>query len=587
MSLLQLRKTLHWAGLIVVLAAGPVMPASAGAGLFAHLFPGHGTAMQNALDAGKAGQVAFFDFAAMKTFYAARDGRPVWTGDDAGLRRADAVWNYLERTWVHGLNPAQYHVTEIGALLRVNDPAQKARLELLLTDAVMHYGHDISGLRLRPSAVGQDPKYWRQPLAGQVVMQNVAASNAPALTLAAMAPQDATYRQLQAELIRLASQAARGRYDRPLDFGPGPAVPGHRYGAVNRLRQRLGIAFKGRKGHDDLYDPQLARAVMALQKENGIKPNGVINQKTLALLNRSPRPRMEQIVANMERMRWMDQQRPDRYVLVNIPQQMLWAVDKGKVAMQMAVVVGSTDRPTKAFKTDITGIRFNPHWTVPLSIKMKDFLPILRDDPTILARKGIALYKINGGKRVYLDAASVDWKKVSAADMTKMHMVQGSGDDNSLGLIRVLMPNDYNIYLHDTNHRDLFVKNERFFSSGCIRLSDPVAMARFVLADRKLWTDNDMQKIVTAGDQKDIMISRPLPIYITYITIWPEKGGRLVFGNDIYGRDRQLIDAMDAAHAYWLPVPKPQKTALLNGKPRKTAASGGRGRSDAQVAFAD
>jgi murein L,D-transpeptidase YcbB/YkuD len=309
-----------------------------------------------------------------------------------------------------------------------------------------------------------------------------------------------------------------------------------------------------------------------------MNPDGIIGPKTLALLNQPPRARMEQIVANMERMRWMDQERPDRYVLVNIPQQMLWAVDKGRVAMQMAVVVGQVDRPTKAFKTQITGVRFNPHWTVPQSIKMKDFLPSLQEDRTVLARKGIDLYRIEDGQRVYIDPAGVDWSQVSASDMSRFHMVQASGDGNSLGLIRVLMPNDYDIYLHDTNHRDLFAKNERFFSSGCIRLSDPVSMARFVLADTKLWRDEDMQQVVARGTQKDVMIAHPLQIYITYLTVWPGQGGRLTFGNDIYGQDRQLIGAMDAAHAYWLPIPKAQKTAAAarKGASQMAAATDGR-----------
>jgi murein L,D-transpeptidase YcbB/YkuD len=553
--------------MIAAIAAGPARPVFAGESLITGFIMGmeQKADLQKALAAGKTGQISFFDTGSIKNFYGQRDGKPFWTGDAIGIRRAEAVWAYLERAWTQGLNPAQYNVTEIGRLLKSSDPNQAVHLELLLTDAVMRYGHDISGMRLRPAAIGQDPKYWRRPLKGLAVMDGVAASDDPARHLASMAPQDATYRKLQAELTRLAVNAWRHNDFTPLDFGRGAARPGHAYKDMDRLRERLGVAYAGLEPERNIYDTRTADAVKNFQEQRGINPDGIIGPKTLALLNQPPRARMEQIVANMERMRWMDQQRPDRYVLVNIPQQMLWAVDKGHVAVQMAVVVGQVSRPTKAFKTQITGIRFNPHWTVPLSIKMKDFLPSLQEDPTVLARKGIDLYRIEDGQRVYIDPASVDWTEMSAADMSKFHMVQGSGDDNALGLIRVLMPNDYDIYLHDTNHRDLFAKNERFFSSGCIRLSDPVSMARFVLADRKVWSDDDMQQMIAKGAQKDIMIDHPLQIYITYLTIWPGPGGHLKFGNDIYGQDRQLIGAMDAAHAYWLPVPKLRKTASIKG----------------------
>ncbi len=506
------------------------------------------------------------DIVALKAFYEAHNYAPQWTGNNSKLAETKKVEQILQRSWSHGLNPLHYHINEIADLLKANNPNQSDRLEILVSDAVMRYGHDINGMRLNPNAIRQDAKYWRPSLAYQGALEVIAKSDDPSGAMEAMAPQDALYKKLRAELIALA-RAEAGESTKPLDFGGQKLIPGHSYEGISALRERLKVEQGDAPA--DLYDPALADAVKSFQKARGMKADGIIGAKTLDMMNRSSQSRMRQIVVNMERLRWMDQAKPDRYVLVNIPSQMLWAVDGGKVAMQMPVVVGKVDRPTKAFRTEITGIRFNPRWTVPQSIKMKDFLPILKEDPGILAEKNINLYKIVDGKRVMLDPAQVDWQNVSAAEMNRLHMVQVPGDHNSLGLIRVLMPNDYDIYLHDTNHRELFSQSERFLSSGCIRLSDPVSMARFVLAHENGWDDARMQKMVAKGNQTDVSIGQRLPIYIVYLTAWLDDTGNIVYGQDIYGQDNIILNIMDKNESFWLPGNSTEKAELA---PKKSNA---------------
>lgn len=506
------------------------------------------------------------DIAALKTFYEDHNYAPQWTGNKSKLADAKKIERVLQQSWSHGLNPLHYHINEIGDLLKENNPDKADRLEILVSDAVMRYGHDINGMRLNPNAIRQDPKYWRPSLAYKGALEVIAKSDDPSGTMESMAPQDALYKKLRAELIALA-RAEAGESAKPLNFGGQKLIPGRSYEGISALRERLKVEQGDAPA--DLYDPVLADAVRAFQKARGMKVDGIIGAKTLELMNRSSQSRMRQIVVNMERLRWMDQAKPDRYVLVNIPSQMLWAVDKGKVAMQMPVVVGKPDRPTKAFRTNITGIRFNPRWTVPQSIKMKDFLPILKEYPGILAEKNINLYKIIDGKRVMLDPMKIDWQKVSAAEMNRMHMVQAPGDHNSLGLIRVLMPNEYDIYLHDTNHRELFSQSERFLSSGCIRLSDPVSMAYFVLAHENGWDNARMQKMVAKGNQTDISIGQKLPIYIVYLTAWLDDGGNIVYGQDIYGQDSIVLNIMDKNESFWLPGSSKEKAEFA---PKKSNA---------------
>lgn len=513
------------------------------------------SALSAGLEAGAVDTLAFFDTQAMRDFYAAREGRTLWI-DSRGSdhRAAKAVLASLEQAWTHGLNPAQYHVAEIRGLIAARQPIDKANLELLVTDAAVRYARDLNGFRLPAAAIGQNPAFWRVQAAAGDILTKLGGSDNPAGMLERFAPQDALYQKLREELAILSTSPDRSFEEfLPISTGNQLLRPGATAKAVINLRGRLGIAHDPAAGAEMKYDDTLAAAVMDFQRAHGLYADGVIGPQTLEALNRGVTARMEQVIANMERLRWLEDEKPDRYILVNIPAAMLWAVENNQVAFEMPVIVGRPQRQTASFVTEISGVRFNPKWTVPPTIKSKDFLPKLVEDPYYLIDKGIEVYQIVDGERYTIDSSEVDWAEVTREELRSMRMVQAAGDNNALGRFRVLMDNPYDIYLHDTNAPEYFKKPDRAASSGCIRLSEPEKVAEFILGPNQNWSTERMTRIVESGRTTEVSAEQKIPVYILYQTIWTDAEGELVYGPDIYKQDRRIIAAMDAGKHLHIP----------------------------------
>ncbi|MCB9991299.1 MAG: L,D-transpeptidase family protein [Rhodospirillales bacterium] len=528
-------------------------------------------AFQSGLDAGDVknglAEIGFDSTAALDALYTSRNYHPIWV-DGRDLSQAEEALGVFESSWTHGLNPQQYHVREIRSLIEQPVVDEKAKLELLLSDAAIRYGRDLSGMRFDPARINQKSEYWRTPLTAEQVAQKFEGRGNPVDTLKSLEPNTKLYRALQEELVRLTKEQNVYDHVLPMNFGGDHHFkPGERHKGVAALRTRLSV--DGKEGADpSLYDDDTASAVMAFQRDHNLKIDGIIGPQTLALLNRGKKEQMEQIVANLERLRWLDQDRPDRYILVNIPQQLLWAIDGGKVAHEMKVVVGQPSRKTMEFKAEVTGVRFNPKWTVPLRLKMEDFLPKLREDPSYLAQKGIEVIKGYGDNAVTFDPEAIDWNTVTRRDMNEVRFVQSSGNHNALGRIRVLMPNVYNIYMHDTNHRELFGREQRALSSGCVRLSEPEKIADFILGHNENWSEERRSSLISAGRTVEVMADKPFPVYIIYQSIWQDDQGRLVFGPDVYKRDKALISVLANIDGYSLPeTPKIRRADASGDEP--------------------
>ncbi len=506
------------------------------------------------LMSGIPGAEKFYKPQEMVSFYSNPSMTPIWVrGTGSFQPRIEGVLKILEESWTHGLNPDKYRLEEIKALSKRLNASNKMQLDMLITDAVLRYVHDLTGMR--GSSPGEKQiKYWRQPLETAQVLKLVSGSGDPVAQIRNLEPGYALYDKLREELIRLASMPASASKPSAIR---GNLKPGSHYAQIPAIRAKIGLPAAS--ANDQFYDDRLGTAVMGLQKSYGLEADGVIGPKTIELINITNEDKIWQIIANMERLRWIDQSRPDRYVLVNIPSANLWAVDDGEVKLEMPVIVGKTARPTYSFKTEITGIRFNPNWTVPPTIKSKDFLPLLQQNPNALNEKGIRL--VANGRTI--DPNAVDWNTISSRQLHSLSMVQNPGDDNPLGKVRVIMENPYNIYLHDTNHRDLFEQSERNLSSGCIRLSQPQKLADFILSHNGGWDEEKTAKAIESGRMRDIQVDQPIPVFITYQTIWLDTDGRLVYGRDVYGQDKKLADMLKKANDARLPqVPENAEISL-------------------------
>ena len=283
----------------------------------------------------------------------------------------------------------------------------------------------------------------------------------------------------------------------------------------------------------------LQAAVKRFQSYNGQTPDGVVGESTRTALNVSAAERVNQIVANMERWRWLPDDLGERHVIVNIPGYSLKALDKGEVALRMPVIVGSVERPTPVFSHRITHLVFNPTWTIPPTVARNDILPKLLRNPAYLKEHDIKLFDSWAPGARPIDSRSVNWRDVGSR-ITRYRMRQDPGPKNSLGRIKYMFPNDFDVYLHDTPARDKFAQVERGLSSGCVRVGDPAALTAFLMEGMDDWPVERRTQVLDAGETKTVWLRQSVPVHLTYQTVYFDEAGKIHFLEDIYGRDDRL-----------------------------------------------
>jgi murein L,D-transpeptidase YcbB/YkuD len=285
-----------------------------------------------------------------------------------------------------------------------------------------------------------------------------------------------------------------------------------------------------------VYDERLAGAVAAFQARHGIVVDSILGGETLESLNVPATYRAGQLAANLERYRWLPRSLGERYILVNVPAFRLEAIDSGKKVLEMRVVVGAEykDRATPVFADSMAYVVFRPYWNVTRDIAMKEILPKVWSEPGYLAKHD---YEVVRGQAD--DAPPADPSILSAAGIQsgRVRIRQRPGDENSLGYAKFIFPNDFNIYLHDTPQRDLFAKDVRAYSHGCIRVERPAELAQLVLGWDAAAVDSAMHR---GKDNARVKLAHKLPVFIVYLTTYI-RDGELYFGNDLYNRDDALV----------------------------------------------
>ncbi|MGB0840568.1 MAG: L,D-transpeptidase family protein, partial [Chitinophagales bacterium] len=250
--------------------------------------------------------------------------------------------------------------------------------------------------------------------------------------------------------------------------------------------------------------------------------------------------RIDQIKMNMERWRWLPQSLGSRYVLVNIPAYWLYVYEPNEViGLEKKVMVGKTYHKTPVFNDLMQYIEFNPYWTVPYSIASREILPKLKRNPGYLAAKDMRLFQ--GSKSV--NPYNVDWSSVYRSNF-KYKIRQNPGPKNALGTMKFMFPNLYNVYVHDTPSKSLFVESQRAYSHGCVRLEKPIEFAEYLLKDNKNYTLNKIEKVLDKGKNKRVNLEEALPIYILYFTVWADEEGNPRFMHDIYGKDAEVLQML-------------------------------------------
>jgi L,D-transpeptidase YcbB len=453
--------------------------------------------------------------AALDAFYAKRNYAPIWTTDGKANDRALAAINYLAHVDADGLNPADYVVPDVASM---TDPASLAEGELQLSAAVVAYAHHAQVGRVHWTRVGGDIFYDVKASAPAEVLSNLAGTGDVAAALAAYEPQTAGYLALKAKLAELrggSSSALPGK----IPAGAAPKV-GAQDPRVPLVRQRLGVT-----GDPEVFDNTLSEAVKKFQADNNLKASGLLDAATIEALNgRHPTPTrlVDLILTNMERWRWMPHDLGKTYVMVNLTEYMVYVTHNDRQVWSTRIVDGKPETPTPIMSVEMKSITINPTWNIPDTIAAKEYVPLMRQDPTILQRMGLTVtYNQNG----------------------TIHISQPPGPQNALGQLRFNLPNKFLVYQHDSNEKYLFSKPVRDTSHGCMRIENPVKYAEVLLSiarPREGYTEGRIRGLF-GNQEREIGLPTYIPVHVTYQTAFVDKDGRLQTRDDIYGRDRALL----------------------------------------------
>jgi murein L,D-transpeptidase YcbB/YkuD len=484
--------------------------------------------------------VAASEDQAIADWYRTHGYRTLWTGAEDAARR-QALFTALATAGDHGLPVARYDANALlSALLSARTEGDRGRAEIALTRAYLAWAHDLTSGAIAPGKV--DPGILREiAVIDPAVLLSRIATGDPQVVLHWLEPKSPAYLNLMKAKIRLEADIARGGWGAPVPaetLSPEDTGP-----AVVALRDRL--VRMGYLAHSatGAYDRKVEAAVVDFQLNHGLTADGIVNDSTLAELNKGPEERLKSVIVALERERWMDYDRSARHIWVNLPDFTAKIVDHGRTVFETRVVIGKNvpDQRSPEFSDVMEHMVINPSWGVPRSIIVKEYLPLLQANPNAVSH----LQVIDGRGRV-VPRGAVNFAAYNARNFP-FALRQPPSDDNALGLVKFMFPNPYNIYLHDTPSKSLFAKEVRAYSHGCIRVADPFDLAHALLSVQSADAEAEFDARLKTGDETTVRLLSGVPVHLVYFTAYPGAKGRISYRRDIYGRDAALFDALSAA----------------------------------------
>ncbi len=507
----------------------------------------------------------------LQGFYGKHGYQPVWSNARGPRQQAGELIQAIPPLAGDGLDIRRYQPERLRALLQevketksFDDPEAQRRLvdlDVELTYTYLSLASHLATGRLQPEKLHIDWYAKPRNVDLDARLDQALTADSPGeivKILRSLNPPYADYQRLTKALAEYKSIAAKGGWS---PVPPGPDLKaGDRGPRVAALRARLAVsgdlaapANPGNPGQpgqpSDSYDGTVAAAVSHFQRRHGLEVTGKVDADTLAELNVPIVDRIRQLQGNLERWRWLPATLGDRYILVNVPEFRLDVVDHGQTPLSMRVIVGKTQSRTPAFSDKMTYIELNPEWNLPTDIVNAEVAPKVATNPSYLASHDMEVVKGWGDKEEVIDPSSVDLSQLAA---NGYRLRQRAGDENPLGKVKFMFPNEFDVYLHDTPAHHLFDRAERDFSHGCIRLEKPMDLAAYLLKDDPKWTPEAIQAAIDSGEHKTISLPRPLPVHILYWTAWADADGTVQFRKDIYGHDDALEKALAKEPPVWV-----------------------------------
>ncbi len=449
-----------------------------------------------------------------------------------------------------GLSPKDYHLEPLQRLGQqqaagMDYPSLKADYDILLTDAFVRLAYDKNFGKVDPHHLDPDWNLPEKMVGSDLVprIEKAILAGTVADSLNALSPQFAIYDHLKTALAQYRKIKETGGWQ-PIADGV-VLKPGMKDARIPMLRKRLlSVGQKTLAATDSqLYDKELEQSVIRFQKRHYLEGDGIIGQQTLLVLNQTVDQKIDQIRVNLERARWILHDLPESFILVDIAGYSLVYYHKGKVAWRTRVVVGKPFHETPIFRADMKHLVINPTWTIPRSIIGNETLPKIKNDPSYLQSKNLEVIDHQG--RV-INPATINWHSYSGRSFP-YGIRQKPGPHNALGRIKFIFPNHHAVYLHDTPSRNLFNKDQRAFSHGCIRVYQPIKFGELLLQnDGQNWDQPRIKSVIDSLKITTVKLNKPLPVMLLYWTVNVSNGaGSILFKQDIYGRDKKILDALD------------------------------------------
>ena len=476
--------------------------------------------------------------------YSRRNFRPTWNNNV----HIEEFISIIEATVEEGLKPNDYHAVTLRNMQQQvgtgNSRQDQVDFDILLTDALFRLGTHLRFGKVDPARLDSNWNVGREiktddPVA---VFQDAIDSDSLKTFINDRIPRQAFYLRFKQALKQY--RAIRDAGGWPV-IPDGPVLkPGMTDPRVAIMSERLsaeGDFVTDVNSSSHLYGDELEQAVIRFQQRHGLEADGVAGQKTFTAMNISVENRISQIKANLERSRWVFTDLTGDFLVVNIAGYKLYLVKNDDLVWTTNVMVGKTYRKTPVFKSKMKYLVWNPTWTVPPGILRKDIIPKMKKDPDYLNKKGYLLLDRDGNE---VNQATVDFSSLSSRNFPYI-VRQPAGPNNALGQVKFIFPNGHFVFLHDTNHRELFIHSKRAFSSGCIRVEDPLKLAELVLENPEQWDNDGIQKVLSSGKTRTVHLAEPLPVLLLYWTTVVAPDGSVSFYEDVYGRDQRIIESLD------------------------------------------
>ncbi|MGY5849886.1 L,D-transpeptidase family protein [Salegentibacter sp. F14] len=469
------------------------------------------------------------------SFYSQRGYQPVWS--DRELR--EELYRSIENAPNHGLRFKDYHgeYLEMALSNLANlDQEEKDLIELVLTDTFFTYGRHLHSGKLDPKKLYSIWDIDSNNTELLPLLEKAISDRKIAATLEDLAPKHIVYKGLQRSLKDYHTLMDKEKNPTQVQIGESikPGDTSSRMAMIALRLKELNFIDSIPPNSTHQYNKELQEAIRNFQKGHGIETDAVIGKGTISQLNTTYQERYNQILANMERWRWYPQDLGNHYIIVNIPDYRLHLVKGNDTISSNRVMVGTEARKTPVFSDKIEHIVYNPTWTIPPTIKKNDVIPAAKKNSSYLTSRNMSVFDGRGRK---LNPSEINWNNQEVANYTYR---QEAGPANPLGKVKIIYPNRYSIYLHDTPSKKLFEKNSRAQSSGCVRVEGVLDLAEYLLNDQEKYTPDKIQDILDSGRTTTIMVSKDVRVHHFYWTAWRE-GDKTRFAEDIYRQDNEII----------------------------------------------